>query len=297
MISPKQRRALSRELTSILNAPVSQALQHSASPAASACHRIGVTGPPGAGKSTLINNLAQHRSTTGTLAVLAIDPTSPISGGSLLGDRIRMDALVELPNLFVRSIPSRGARNGLCDNIVDLLCVLERYEFAEIILETVGVGQAEIDVRGLVDTMVLVVPPDAGDSIQAMKAGIIECADIFVMTKAENGAAAKSRSDIASILEHRISSSDGWMPRLILTERNGTGVGALDQAISAHRDWLSTHHNKAVIADRRRQAHLQDLIIRRLNEVLGTDLDIFKSNLQNAYSTLLHRMLQNDCGN
>jgi LAO/AO transport system kinase len=208
-----------------------------------------------------------------------------------------MDALAELPNLFVRSIPSRGARNGLCDNIVDLLCVLETYEFSEIILETVGVGQAETDVRGLVDTMVLVVPPDAGDSIQAMKAGIIECADIFVMTKAENGAAVKARSDIAGILKHRISGSDCWVPRLVMTERNGAGVETLDQVISSHREWVSAHHNKARIAKRRRQAHLQDLIIRRMNEVLGTELDIYKSNLQNAYAMLLNRMRQDDYRN
>jgi LAO/AO transport system kinase len=246
------RRAIARELSRVLNAPVADVLAEIGDAMEAPAHRIGVTGPPGGGKSTLISALAARRleeQPGRTVAVLAIDPTSPVSGGSILGDRIRMDAIATLAGLFIRSVPSRGATNGLCDNVVDLMTTLERYRFDEIVLETVGIGQSEIDVRELVDTVVLVVPPDAGDSVQAMKAGIIEIADIFVVTKSEDPAARQMASEIRGIFSSRRNGDASRMPPVIMTAADGSGITELSQAIDAQY----TQRNRNDIAERRRR--------------------------------------------
>src|SRR5262252_2480945 len=152
------RRALARALSRAANATVSQALVAAAEPAnGDLARRIGITGAPGTGKSTLISQLVQRRlARAERLGVLAIDPTSPFSGGAILGDRIRMDAVVQDDRVFIRSFASRSAHDGLTDNVVDLLAVMDRHGFDEVILETVGVGQTEYAVKALVDTVVLV---------------------------------------------------------------------------------------------------------------------------------------------
>jgi LAO/AO transport system kinase len=291
--APAERRALARKITRVANASVAEALSVLEGAAAGDSHRIAVTGAPGAGKSTLIAGLVQHRLQSGAterLAVLAVDPSSPVSGGSLLGDRIRMDAIADLPGLFIRSLPSRAARNGLCDNVEDLLELVECHAFPEIIFETVGVGQSEIDVRALVDTVVLVVPPDAGDSIQTMKAGIIEIADVFAVSRGDHPRARRMASDINAILDRAPVPENRWRPPVLLTETTGTGLDALSQAISAHAAWRQMQDDRAERALARRHYHLKSLLSRRVEEVLaeldGRDLDDLKS----SYDRLLVRL-------
>jgi LAO/AO transport system kinase len=292
--APAERRALARKITRVANASVAEALSVLEGAAAGDSHRIAVTGAPGAGKSTLITGLVQHRLQSGAaerLAVLAVDPSSPVSGGSLLGDRIRMDAIADLPGLFIRSLPSRAARNGLCDNVEDVLELVESHAFPEIIFETVGVGQSEVDVRTLVDTVVLVVPPDAGDSIQTMKARIIEIADIFAVNRCENPRARRMASDINAILDRATLPEGRWRPPVLLTESSGTGMDALSGAITAHGVWRRTHENREERTIARRHYHLKSLLSRRIDEVLAAagDRDL-TDDLKSSYNQLLVRL-------
>ncbi|WP_101065448.1 ArgK/MeaB family GTPase [Roseovarius salinarum] len=289
MTAPRPRRRISRELTRIANAPVDSVLAEIGDSAPASRPRIGVTGPPGAGKSTLINTLAAHRigaNLCDTMAVLAIDPSSPVSGGSILGDRIRMDRIADLPGLFIRSLSSRGARNGLCDNIVDLLVALERHAFDEIVLETVGTGQSEVEVAELVDTTVLIVPPDAGDSVQTMKSGILEVADIIAVTKADMPGAARMAADIGTILRAR----GDWMPPVVETRGDGTGVPRLSDEIDRHRAWLAEARPHAVSNARRRRYHLRALIARQAEEALSGDRHLAEGALADAYEKLTRKL-------
>lgn len=284
--TPLNRRQISRELTRIANAPVREVLNTIGDSEAPAAFRIGVTGPPGGGKSTLINTLAQERLKDRTdmrLAVLAIDPSSPVSGGAILGDRIRMDAIADLPGLYLRSLSSRGARNGLCDNVVDLLTLLETHGFDEVLLETVGVGQSEVAVHEVVDTLVVIVPPDAGDSVQTMKSGILEMADIVVVTKADQPGARRMASDLAAVLRKR---GDREVP-VLQTEATGAGVAALNQAIDDHRAWLADNHPQALTRESRRRYHLQALIDRQVQDALKAEDDIARGTLTTSYDRLL----------
>ena len=181
----EQRRTMSKALTRAANASVADVLT-TAQGSSGLCGRIGVTGPPGAGKSSLIAALARRRlQREGDIAILAIDPTSPVSGGAILGDRIRMEDLAQNPRVYIRSLASRRSHDGLADNLPDMLEIVERAGFVEAILETVGVGQVEYAVRHVVDTILLVLMPGAGDQIQAMKGGILETADILVVNKSD----------------------------------------------------------------------------------------------------------------
>lgn len=284
------RREISRELSRIANAGVSDVLAEIGAAEPAAAPRIGITGPPGGGKSTLISNLAAHRMGRDgleTMAVLAIDPSSPLSGGSILGDRIRMDRVADLEGLFIRSLSSRGARNGLCDNIVDLLVALERHGFDEILLETVGTGQSEVEVAELVDTTVLIVPPDAGDSVQTMKSGILEIADIVVVTKSDLPGAQRMASDITSILKPR----EGWEPKVIGTRTDGTGIAELSDEIDRHRAWLARARPESLTREKRRAYHLRALITRRAEDALSSDRQLAQGGLAESY----HRLAQALC--
>jgi len=283
------RRQIARDLTRIANAPVHEVLGAIGDTNVTPAFRIGVTGPPGGGKSTLINALVAVRLGAGaerTLAVLAIDPSSPVSGGAILGDRIRMDAVADLPGLFIRSLSSRGARNGLCDNIVDLLTLLESHRFDEIILETVGVGQSEIAVNAVVDTMVVIVPPDAGDSVQTMKSGILEMADIIVVTKADQPGARRMAADLAAVPRAR----SGWTPPIVQTQGNGAGVEQLSAAIDAHRDWLMVHHPETLSQVKRRRYHLRALFDRQVQDLSATDGELARGTLKDDYARVLARL-------
>jgi GTPase len=236
------RRALGRALSRCADASVADVLDGWRPLAASGARRIGITGAPGTGKSTLISHLARHRlGTAGRLGVLAIDPTSPYSRGAILGDRIRMDAVIDDPNLFIRSLASRHAHDGLADNIADLMSIMDRHGFDEVILETVGVGQTEYGVRALVDTVVLVLIPGSGDHIQAMKAGLMETADIYVVNKADLPQAGKVASEVRATLATAArtggpgASQDLWQPRVLETSAtDAASVARLSAAIDDH---------------------------------------------------------------
>ena len=197
-----------------------------------AAHRVGVTGPPGAGKSTLVSALTTHwRGAGKRVGVLAVDPSSPFSGGALLGDRVRMTAHLADPGVFVRSLASRGASGGLAAATEDAADLLEAAGFDPVVLETVGVGQAELDVARAADTVVVVLAPGSGDQVQAMKAGLLEVADVVVVNQADHPGADRLEAALKAAFELRTGLATP--PIFATVATTGAGVAAVGAAVDA----------------------------------------------------------------
>jgi LAO/AO transport system kinase len=235
--------------------------------------RVGVTGPPGAGKSTLTNELAEHLSAAEqTVGVQAIDPTSPFSGGALLGDRIRMEARTSDPRVFIRSMASRGSHGGLARAAVDACDAMDACGLQNVLVETVGVGQAEYDVMGATDTVLVVLCPGAGDGIQAMKAGLLEVADVLVVNKSDQPGADRLAADLSEAVHvrgiHREERADEWeVPIVRTTAATGEGVEDVLAAMAAHRA-----HLEAGDLARLRAARRVDQVRRVVGERLDEEL-------------------------
>jgi LAO/AO transport system kinase len=265
------RRAVARALSRSANATVAQALVAASDPASGeVARRIGITGAPGTGKSTLISHLVRRRlAGVERLGVLAIDPTSPFSGGAILGDRVRMDAVVQDERVFIRSFASRSAHDGLTDNVAELLAVMDRHAFDEVILETVGVGQTEYTVRVLVDTVVLVLIPESGDQIQAMKAGLMETADIYVVNKADLPGARQVTNDVRAILARGAARSSGWRPAVVETSaQDADSIDALSRLVDDHQAWLVGRRDRTSVSRTRRALQVTELLFRRVRELV-----------------------------
>ncbi len=227
---------------------------------------LGFTGSPGAGKSTLVDQMARHYRRAGQkVGVVAIDPTSPFSGGAVLGDRIRMQALSEDPDVFIRSMATRGQLGGLAPAIHEALLVLDAAGFETLIVETVGVGQDEIDIVKTADVSVVILVPGMGDDIQTIKAGIMEIGDIFVINKADRDGVLRTEQEVDALLS--ISARpDGWHPPVVKTvATTGKGVPELAQAIAEYRRFV-----EASPAGRRRNSRLsRDRLLSMLRDRLS----------------------------
>ena len=225
-------------------------------PNRSASYIIGVTGAPGAGKSTLTNQLvATIRRTEQSVAVLAIDPSSPLSGGALLGDRIRMAEHTHDPHVYIRSMATRGDLGGLARAVPAGLRALEAFGFDWLVVETVGVGQVQVDVAEQADTTLVVVNPGWGDDVQASKAGILEIADVFVVNKADRPGVDDTLLELSAALE--LGAPHGWKAPIVkCVGQTGAGVDALWQAVLEHREHMTTSggHDQ-----RRRERRLRSL--------------------------------------
>lgn len=266
---PLNRRALGLALSRAANASVDDILAIARNTAAPGAPRIGLTGPPGAGKSSLGGRLALHRAATRRVGMLAIDPSSPRSGGAILGDRIRIDELEGAGDLFVRSLASRSAADGLADNLPELLHVMEAAGFDEVLVETVGVGQAEHAARSLVDTLVLVLNPGTGDSIQAMKAGILELADLVVVNKADQAGAAQLATDVRRVLAAVPPPAEAWVPPVLLTSiHDVASIHGLSAAIDRHQAWLQHSGSDRTRRTERARYRLRSLLERRVAETV-----------------------------
>lgn len=228
-------------------------------------HVVGISGPPGVGKSTLVGVLVRAWRDAGrTVAMLAVDPTSPRTGGALLGDRVRLPDLSGDAGVFVRSMASRGRVGGLAGSTVDLLLALDTFGFEVLILETVGAGQDEVDVARVADTTVVVTAPSLGDDLQASKAGLLETADVLVVNKADLPGADQTAADLLASL--RLGESRAWDPPIVRTSaRTGEGAADLLAALNAHRAYLqetgldverrherSAYHLRTILEDRLR---------------------------------------------
>jgi LAO/AO transport system kinase len=200
-----EARALARAISWVENArPGFEALLSALHDRVGRAHRIGITGPPGAGKSTLIHALARAVRKDGErVGVVAVDPTSPFTGGALLGDRIRMTGAAGDDGIFIRSMASRGSVGGLATTTREVADLMDAFGFERVVVETVGVGQSELEIAGATDTTVVVLTPESGDSIQAMKAGLMEIADVFVLNKADRPEAKRAAGELKTILRLR----------------------------------------------------------------------------------------------
>lgn len=208
-------------------------------------HIVGVTGSPGTGKSTLVNQLALYWRAQGrTVAVLAVDPTSPFSGGAILGDRIRMQALGGDPGCYIRSMASRGSLGGLARATGDAVKVLDAAGFELIIVETVGAGQAEVEITREAHTVIVVEIPGMGDDIQAIKAGILEIADVFVVNKADREGAERTLRQLQMMLHLAAGEPrDGWDPPIVQTVANiGKNIADVAAAVERHLAHLKTNN-------------------------------------------------------
>ena len=237
-----------------------------AHPAAGSAHTIGITGPPGAGKSTLTSALVRVVREAGhRIAVLAVDPSSPFTGGAILGDRVRMGDHALDDDVFIRSMASRGHLGGLSLAAPEAVRVLDAAGFGFVVVETVGVGQVEVEVAGETDTTVVVVNPGWGDAVQANKAGLLEVADVFCVNKADRPGAAEARRDLEQMLD--MSATGDWRPPVVdAVALDGTGVADLWAAILAHRDaMVASGRLDRDRADRVR-VELRRILARRLIE-------------------------------
>ncbi len=197
---------------------------------------IGITGPPGAGKSSLVNALALHWSAQNLkTAIVAVDPSSPFNLGSLLGDRLRMPGLFLDPKVYIRSVSARGSLGGLCTSIIEICDVLKHAQFDHIIVETVGVGQSEIEIAGIADTTIVVSVPESGDEVQTLKSGIMEIADIFVVNKSDRDGADAFANHLKKLAHYRMGDGTWESPVVKTIAMDGTGIQALSEAIHTHQ--------------------------------------------------------------
>jgi LAO/AO transport system kinase len=242
---------------------------------------VGVTGAPGAGKSSLVDKLALHyRSTGKTVGVIAVDPSSPFSGGAILGDRIRMQALANDPGVFIRSMATRGNLGGLARATIDAVAVLDAAGYDRTLVETVGVGQDEVDVVKAADVSVVVLVPGMGDDIQAIKAGIMEIGDVFVINKADREGVERTERELIMLLEISERSDGphgegGWRPPIVRTvATQNKGIAEFAEAVENFADFRRAHMNslekRANVAQNRIVELLRDRLLRRaLDEALA----------------------------
>ena len=268
------KRSIARLLSAVENdEPSAPAVLKALYPRTGQAYVVGITGPPGGGKSTLVNRLAGlYRESGMRVAIVAVDPSSPFTGGAILGDRIRMQERSLDDGIFIRSMASRGHAGGLARATARLVNVLDALGNGVVIVETVGVGQEEVDVVSVADTVCLVTVPGLGDDIQAIKAGVLEIADVLVVNKADRPGADETVRDLAQMLS--LAKDPSWKPPIVRTAaRSGEGIEQLVDAIAKHRAWAE---ESGARTRRRREAArsevltlLREALLRRLEGRIG----------------------------
>ncbi|MDP3046640.1 MAG: methylmalonyl Co-A mutase-associated GTPase MeaB, partial [Chloroflexota bacterium] len=265
------RRAVARLISLVENgAPESREALAALFPHTGHAHIVGITGSPGSGKSTLVNQIAKaFRRQGATVGIVAVDPTSPFSGGAILGDRIRMQELCGDPGVFIRSMATRGALGGLARATSDVVKVLDAFGKDVILVETVGVGQDEVDIARAAHTTVVVEAPGMGDDIQALKAGVMEIADILVVNKADREGAERTVAALEMMLDLNGHPACGWqIPVLKTVATQNEGIAGLVDATLRHRQFLLQSGNLALRERERVDRELADLVQERLRALV-----------------------------
>jgi len=271
-----KHRALARAITKIENrTPGYRDVVSALYPHTGNADVIGITGSPGSGKSTLVDKMAKtYRDRGLTVGVIAVDPSSPFTGGAVLGDRIRMASTATDMDVFFRSMSARGSLGGLSTATADAVKALDAFGKDKIIIETVGAGQNEVDVVKTADTVAVLVPPSSGDDVQMLKAGILEIGDVFVVNKADLAGANKTVTELRNMLDLRDSEEGDWEPEIAETiAKDGDGVDELLGVFQSHADWLDDSGRREEKRHTRYAEELRNLLREDASELLEAEIE------------------------